>query len=750
MAEYDDDATETEEFDDEAAERGASGPWLDLIREAEKTFRNYDKRAASVDRIYADLERLSTDSRDREFQLFWANCEVLKPSIYARPPIPVVVPKFKDRRAVPRIASELLERATITAFDLSAIDDVMMLLRDDLAITARGVAWVRYDTTQEGQPEKVCIEHVHRSDFLHDPARNWAEVGWVARRVWLTREEVEERFDLDDDEINAIGFGSNRKAKEVGADDGQDKAEIWELWSRDERKVVWVTKGAEKVLDEGLPHLELEGFFPCPKPAYGTVQRGSLIPVPDMAQYKDQLEEINQLTNRIHSLSQGLRMRGFYQAGGDIGAAVEMALKSTDDAQIMIPVPNMAAIGPGNAPFVMLPIAEVAQTVAGLIEMRRSVIDDVYQIMGLSDIMRGSSQASETATAQNIKAQYGSVRIRDKQTELVRIARDLVRISAEIMAENFDRKTLLDMSQMEIPTQAEIAKQKREIEAQQAAIADKLAEIQNNPEAMAQAEQDPEQAQQMLAQAQGEIEQLAKQIAKLDAVPTIEAVMKLLRDQRLRPFTLDIETDSTIQPDEDAEKQRRTEFMTAFMTASQALGQMIAANPATAPLAGEMLKFVLAPFRAGRAMEGAIEDFVAMMSEQADNPPPNPAAQAMQAKAAEEQKKLEAELQKMKMQGQLDAQAAQLDSDIKQAEMIAKGQADAQRIDAEARLADARAAQATAESLARIEQISAQTAAAERKAALDERKLLLEIELSNAAAAAKAAQEAMTREAANG
>ena len=79
---------------------------------------------------------------------------------------------------------------------------------------------------------------------------------------------------------------------------------------------IWVAHGCEHILDEDDPHLELREFFPCPKPAYGTVQRGSLVPVPDVLQYRDQLEELNLLTGRIHALSDALEVKGFYPAGG--------------------------------------------------------------------------------------------------------------------------------------------------------------------------------------------------------------------------------------------------------------------------------------------------------------------------------------------------------------------------------------------------------------------------------------------------
>ena len=118
-------------------------------------------------------------------------------SIYAKPPIPVVVPKFKDRRPVYQAASEVMERCCIVAFDLPRINDLMMLVRDDLSLTSRGVAWCRYESGKGGgyyDHEKVCIDFKSRRDFLHSISRNWREVTWVAAASYLTRGEARKRF----------------------------------------------------------------------------------------------------------------------------------------------------------------------------------------------------------------------------------------------------------------------------------------------------------------------------------------------------------------------------------------------------------------------------------------------------------------------------------------------------------------------------------------------------------------------------
>ena len=162
-----------------------AAPWLEAIADAQNYFRLWQEKSDRIDRLYADLKLLSESTADRQFQLFWANLEMLKPSIYARSPSPVVVPRFRTMKDLPRKASELLERTLVLTFEEADINAVMLQIRDDLATNGRGAAWVRLE---EGDGRlRTIIEHVDRGDFLHEPARKWQEVGWVAKRAWLTR-----------------------------------------------------------------------------------------------------------------------------------------------------------------------------------------------------------------------------------------------------------------------------------------------------------------------------------------------------------------------------------------------------------------------------------------------------------------------------------------------------------------------------------------------------------------------------------
>lgn len=645
--------------------------WLALIKRGEKVFETWQKKSDGIDKAYANLEKLANVVRDREFQIFWANIQVIAPSIYSRPPVPVVVPAFRDQRPVPRMASEMLERCAVTTFRIEDIDSVMRLLRDDMVRIGRGTPWLRYSTEDGG--ECVCIDHVDRKDFLHDPARKWKEVDWVAKRSWLTKTQARKRFvKTSGDEYKNAAYAVRKDDDEEG--DGQLKAGFWELWSKSANKVVWIAVGCEKLLDEGKPHLDLEGFFPCPRPAFSTVQPGTLIPVPDMVFYKDQLEEINEITARIAALTQALRLKGFYPAGAsEIGDAIEAAIKTKTDNAVLVPISNWAALSGVAAKdmIVWLPIDMVAETITGLIALRKQLIDDVYQITGLSDIMRGDTDANETLGAQQLKSQYGSIRVHDRQAELVRIARDITVISAEIMAENFSGQTLLDMSQMEVPSKAEVAKQVAPLEKQLKQLAHEVEEAKSDPEIQQLAKQKPDVAKQAVAAVQQKIQALTGQIQELAQTVTIEAIVKFLRDNRMRPFTLDIETDSTIAPDEAAQQARASQFVKEVGGYLQTAVPLVEQVPQIAPVVSGFLKFVASQFRVGREIEGTIDKFADSMTELAGQPKgPTPAMQQAQADAQATQAKNQLDGQKM----QLDAAAQSIQAKLDQANLTIEQQ----------------------------------------------------------------------------
>lgn len=598
---------------------------LTAIRKAEDVFRDWQVTCQVIDDVYSLREGVvygtGSSWRDAEMDIFWSSFEIMKPAIYARPPQPVVAPLFKDGKPLTNTTAELLERCSIWTLKNTHIGDVMTQMRDDLLFAGRGVPWLRYEV-EDGE-HRVCIEHKDRLDFLHEPGRYWCEVGWVGGAFWLTKPDMRKRFSKSSGKAyQNASYTTTPDERDVN--DGRylerranaKKCKVWEVWHKADNKVYWVTEGVDVFLDEAEPEVELADFFPCPRPAYATLQRRSLIPSPDYERYARHFDQINELTRRIYSLLDGVRMKGLIPAGGDVGEAVENLIKDDSNDTMLVPVPAGVLMNAAGQFVQWLPLAELATAITGLIDARAQLIEDFYQLSGISDIMRGATESDETLGAQQLKSQYGSVRVREKSAELQRVAADAVKIAAEVIAEKFPQKQLLEMSQMDIPTKADIAKRIKDIEAQaKAELEDAQKKAQ---EAGQQPDADPAQVQGAFQQAQQEIlGKFAPMLAEAEAMVPIEDVMKLLRDDRARSFIFEIESSSTILTDELQEKASRNEFLAQFATATQSLMQLTAAGEAGAKLAGELMKFTLAPYRAGRTLDGAIDEFIDQAPEMA-------------------------------------------------------------------------------------------------------------------------------------
>lgn len=85
------------------------------------------------------------------------------------------------------------------------------------------------------------------------------------------------------------------------------------------------------------------------------------------------------------------------------------------------------------------------------------------------------------------------------------------------------------------------------------------------------------------------------------------AACELIKSDAGKRYKIDIEADSTVAADEQAEKQARTEFMTAMVPLLEGVLPQIQANPALAPLIKELIMFSVRAFRVSRQLEDAFE-----------------------------------------------------------------------------------------------------------------------------------------------
>jgi hypothetical protein len=155
--------------------------------------------------------------------------------------------------------------------------------------------------------------------------------------------------------------------------------------------------------------------------------------------------------------------------------------------------------------------------------------------------------------------------------------------------------------------------------------------------------------------------------------PAQEDVFGLLKNNLLRRFKIEIETDSTIAGDESREKQDRTQFIESMTRFMEAWGPMVMQKPELAPLAGQLLMFGVRAFRVGRELEEVIEETADKMSspQAMQQKGPDPKVQAEQVKLQAAQAKTQAEISKAQMDSRTGQQAAA----AKLQEIIAESQA---------------------------------------------------------------------------
>jgi hypothetical protein len=630
--------------------------YLRVIGTYENEFAKWQARVKKLVKRYRDDTRGSGGNETARFNILWSNVQTLIPAVYAKLPKADVQRRFGDNDPVGRVAARLVERAI--DFEIEHYPDFRSTMKydvEDRFLGGRGTAWVRYEPhvapigveddgvsitsaieQGEGAPppleeieyERAPVDYVHWKDFGHSQGRTWEEVGQVWRWVYMTREALVERF-------------GEEMARQIPTDQGPETlnayrdskrqynlAKICELWDKETLKVYWLSKGMSHFIDVRDDPLNFEGFFPCPKPLYATTTSDNLVPVPDFVLYQDQAMELDILSDRIDGLVKALRVRGVY----DASQPALQRLMTEGDNNALIPVDKWAAFsekGGLKGSVDLLPLDTIAQALIQCYQARADIKGQIYEITGISDIIRGQSAASETATAQQIKGQYAGLRLRSMQEDVALFATEVIRLKAQVMCMRYQPQTILAYSA-----------------AEQMSDADKA---------------------------------------------LIPQALQLIRDKPLRNFRIDIAADSLVQIDEVQEKQDRLQFLQAFGGFLQQALPVGQASPELVPVMMDLLKYGVQAFKAARPLEGTIDAATEQLKQMAAQPRENPAAQQAQMEAQAEQAKsqmlMQIEQAKLQQSAQVEALKAQNDQQLEQMKQQFEAQLAQQKIAAEQQMA---------------------------------------------------------------
>lgn len=455
--------------------------------------------------------------------------------------------------------------------------------------------------------EQAVCEYVYWKDFGFTPARKWRDVRAVWFRHRLTRKQLVEAYGREIGGKVTLDWAPTMKGRNEEISDFFKRATVYEIWDKESRQEITIATGYDegplKVRDDPL---RLEGFFPCPEPLDFYRTNDSLVPLSAFRAYQDQAHELDEINNRISVLINHLKVRGVYDAANE---AIAEILKRDDGA--LVPVENWAELvekGGLDRAISLMPLEDIVGALASLYQHRESLKQTIYEITGISDILRGASDPKETAKAQSIKAQFGSLRHQTPQKAVQRFVRDLLRLKAEIMAEHFSQETLQQISGIELPEAGQ-----------------------------------REQARMVLRQAQAQQQQAPPEFAVLAKRPTWGEVMEVLQSDALRGFHIDIGTDSTIQPDQERAKRESTEMIAAVTGYLKEAGAVVQEAPELGRFLVELLRLGLRQFKPGRVVEESLDEFAAQLENAPKQPRSDPKAQADMAKAEADKAKAQAD-----------------------------------------------------------------------------------------------------------
>jgi hypothetical protein len=424
------------------SEKNLLSSWQSKIANAEKKYADYFRLVKKTRDIYKDA-RLESDSlKNGHYNLFWSSIETLKPFLYFKQPAVHIERQNKTSSPAQKMACRILEKALNWCLSQTDFDSTIKYARNDFLISGAGILWEHYEpqfeTLEENMEikisEKVISQYVDPSCFLADcdNVGIWEDVSWIARKTYLSPQEIKNMFGQE--ALSSLALLSSKEDKKNLC--------VYEVWDKNEKKVYWFEKNACKFLKIAEDPLHLKGFFPCPKPLFATLTNDSIIPVPDYALIKELLDELNGVNQRMKMITQAFKISGAYDS------SFPDLVNILEKENVLVAVQDFMKLkenGGLKGIVDFMPLEQYVTALSQLAERRQDIMNQIYEITGVSDIMRGNSNAAETATAVTKKTNFGTLRNQDRQNEMQRFIRDLYRLKAEMIAEMFDTGFLIDL-----------------------------------------------------------------------------------------------------------------------------------------------------------------------------------------------------------------------------------------------------------------------------------------------------------------
>lgn len=571
-----------------AIDRSSAEYWQKEISRSKEKRRDFISNFKQSIKVYQASH--SFDDAERRLNCWWYVVSTLLPAYVSRTPKVEAELRNKSGSPIHNLVQLFLERSTQYQLD-DCINfyKVAEQAANAFLLGGQAVLWVRYDSEIsekesrysilrnsddtgfigiDGQPytgeiapiqdndgmfsitemipskeyEEVKLEYVHFEDYLTSVCRQENEISWKARRGYLSREHATEIFGKKVTRDLAFDSYPDDASREDRSDNKvEGKAAIWEVWSKEQNKVFFLQEGGKKYFESQAPELKFKGFYPCEEMNCG-VDPDTTIPVSDYVHCKDQILEVEQLTTRMFACLRAIRSNAL--ANATIGDEVKKIFSS--DLQVLL-MKNWAthkSAGGLNEQIEYQNIEPYVKALGVLQESRNDALERLYEMTKASDIMRGISDPQDTASAVQIKADWGSLSLKVRQKNFAEFLSRSISKVTEVISQQFDPQHIYDISD-----------------------GDSIMSLAQNGE-------------------------------------TYEQVYEVIKDDPTRKYKVEITTDSLIILDERADRQERVDLMASYGSFLEQSVPFLEQYPSAAPFIMDMVQFVIRTYRAGKELEG--------------------------------------------------------------------------------------------------------------------------------------------------
>jgi len=468
--------------------------WKAQITQSESRRRKFIETSEESIRVYNAQKQVGIlNDAERRLNVWWYCINTLLPAYYSSTPRAEVNLRKRTGGIPYELGSVILERNTQFVMDTHFdFDKVGYNAALQFLLTGQGVLWARYaakfetvleemavirdpsgwlidgsgrpytgdtDILQAGEgniliasievekkiKEKAVLDVIQYNDYNCSDARTEDEIEWQSRRAFLDRDQAEQLFgrDVADDLIYDSFPEVMKKDLARKEDKYEGKAELHEIWCEATNKVYWLQKtGENAIIESSEPPTKFERFYPCSVISQST-DPDSVVPVSDYAHVRDQILEVERLTTRIHAVTQAIRTNFLYDAA--MGPTVEQLFAGDLKGTPIINWPSYKGRGGLQAGVEFYPVEPFVNALNVLQGARGAALQQLYETLKVSDLLRGTSEQYKSATANRLESQWSSLGLVVRQNMFSKFISDAISNLGTIIAEQFEPETILEI-----------------------------------------------------------------------------------------------------------------------------------------------------------------------------------------------------------------------------------------------------------------------------------------------------------------